>query len=143
MKSLFLSLMAAFCITGASAADLVRLPYAMATPSEKQMSGCDTIYTMPTTRPEFPGGMDALYDFYFKHLPAGYDMAMSMSPKIILLKVFINSKGEVVNAKILRTFNADYSNEVISVTEKLPVFTPATYKGRNVCAYSIIKLYFN
>lgn len=129
-----------FC--SATAAELVRLPYVLATPAEKEMSKCDTIYTMPTANAEFPGGMDALYDFYFKNLPAEYEMVMNMSPNIILLKAFINDKGEIANAKILRSFNPSYSSAVISVTEKLPVFKPAVYKGRNVCSYRIIKLYF-
>lgn len=133
---------AAFCSNMSAAGELVRLPYVLSSATEKQMSGCDTIYTMPTTHAEFPGGMDALYDFYFKNLPKGYDLVSNMSSNIILLKVFINDKGEVVDAKILRAFNPAYSEEVISVTEKLPVFTPAKYNGRNVCAYRIIKLYF-
>lgn len=143
MKKFVLSLFFAMGAYAASAAELVRLPYVLATPAEKQMSSCDTIYTMPTSPAEFPGGMDALYDFYFKSLPKGYDMAMNMSAKIILVKIFVNDKGEVADAKVLKAFNNDYSSEVISVTEKLPRFNPAEYNGRKVCSYRIIKLYFN
>lgn len=127
---------------GSASAELVRLPYKMATAEEKQMSGCDTIYTMPTKHAEFPGGMDALYDFYFKHLPKGYDLVTNMSSNIILLKVFINDKGEVNDAKVLKSFNPDFTAEVVSVTEKLPNFEPAVFEGRKVCAYRIVKLYF-
>ena len=69
-------------------------------------------------------------------------MVMNMSSNIILLKAFINDKGEIANAKVLRSFNPDYTSAVVSVTEKLPAFKPATFKGRNVCSYRIIKLYF-
>ena len=143
MKKFALSLLVAFPAFTASAAELVRLPYALASSSEKEMSGCDTIYTMPTVNAEFPGGMDALYDFYFRNLPKEYEMVMNMSSNIILLKAFINDKGEIANAKVLRSFNPDYTSAVVSVTEKLPAFKPATFKGRNVCSYRIIKLYFN
>lgn len=142
MRKFVFAIVAALGLSNAVAAELVRLPYAMASAEEKAMSGCDTIYTMPTANAEFPGGMDALYDFYFRNLPKEYEMVMSMSPNIILLKAFINSKGEIANAKVLRSFNPAYSDAVISVTEKLPAFKPAVYKGRDVCSYRIIKLYF-
>lgn len=142
MKKFVFTLLAATALCSASATELVRLPYAMASAAEKEMSGCDTIYTMPTANAEFPGGMDALYDFYFRNLPKEYEMVMSMSPNIILLKAFINDKGEIANAKVLRSFNPAYSDAVVSVTEKLPAFKPAVYKGHDVCSYRIIKLYF-
>lgn len=115
-----------------------RLPYVL----DASGVGCDTIYTLPDAPANYVGGMDSMYTAFSKQLTHAENLTTYMSTNIILVKILVNEKGEILNAKILRSFSEEYSQDVMAVLEKFPVFTPAKQKGRAVCSYKIIKLYF-
>lgn len=126
----------AFCL-GSQAQE--RLPYVI----EPGTADCDTIYTLPTSEAVFEGGNDAMYDFYFDKLKHSADLLTYMSSNLVLLKILVNSKGELVSSKVLRSFNSEYGEDVKTVTDNgFPVLVPAQYEGRAVCSYRILKLYF-
>ena len=125
-----------------SASAIERLPYTIANEEERRLGGCDTLYTMPDVVAEFPGGRDAMYDFFFKELKGECKLETYLSSKMVLMKLFITSAGDVAGFRVMHAFSQDCAGEVGRVVKMFPKFTPALQGGRPVCSYKILKLYF-
>lgn len=115
-----------------------RLPYVLG----MGVSGCDTIYSLPTKEANFIGGNDEMYDFYFKNLKSSESLTINMSPNIVLVKIVVDDAGTVKSARILRSFNPEYNQDILDVTNSFPILQPAVFEGRNVCSTKIVKLYY-
>jgi TonB family protein len=80
----------------------------------------------------FPCGTDSLYKFldaHTKYPPAARENNIQGT---VWLSFFINEEGAAENVKIIRDIGGGCGKEAIRVIQSMPLWKPATYKGRPV-----------
>lgn len=113
-----------------------RLPYVVDT----GIAGCDTLYTLPEKKADFPGGMNALCEFMNANMKSKVNFIPAMAAHRIMLKFKIASDGKILESKILVPTSPSFDKEVSSAIAKFPDFVPAKYGGKNVCSILILPL---
>ncbi len=113
-----------------------RLPYVVV----QNQNGCDTVYTLPERKAEFPGGMNAMYAFFTDNMKESANFISSMSSRRMLLKIMVDDNGSVADSKIMMPSSTPLDEEVLRVVTLFPDMVPAKYNGRDVCSYLIIPL---
>ncbi|HOI26056.1 MAG TPA: hypothetical protein PLN63_03665 [Paludibacteraceae bacterium] len=132
--TIILVLLALVSMAGAQ----TRLPYVFG--NGLNGDGCDTIYTLPNKKAEFPGGMNAMYEFFTDNLKENVNFISSMSAHRMLLKIRVGANGEVLESKIMMPSATALDEDVLRVVSMFPDMIPAKFEGRDVCSYLIIPL---
>jgi len=83
---------------------------------------------LPSSAPEFPGGMSAWLAFLSRHLHS----PSSLEPgekKTVMVQFYVDTEGNITNFKIVQSAGKEYDNEVIRVLKKMPRWKPAIQNG--------------
>ncbi|MCQ2195506.1 MAG: hypothetical protein MJZ28_11215 [Paludibacteraceae bacterium] len=113
-----------------------RLPYVL----RGDVAGCDTVYTLPNQKAEFPGGMQAMYDFLNDNIKNNVNFVPAMSSRRVLLKMLVDSEGAIVETKLMMPTSTSLDDDLLRVVSTFPDMVPARYGNREVCSYLIIPL---
>lgn len=113
-----------------------RLPYVL----QKDALICDTIYTLPDAKAQFPGGTSAMYNFFKKNLDHSEELTNLSFSRRLLINLLIDEQGKIVSHEITVSLTPEYDTDALQVVAKLPDFIPAKANGRNVCSYLMIPL---
>lgn len=92
-------------------------------------------FSMVDVKPEFPGGMDAFYQFIAKN----YRMpdVKGLSGKVITTFV-IEKDGSIEEVKIIRDLGYGTGNEAIRTLKNSPKWIPAEQNGQKVrCFFAL------
>ena len=87
------------------------------------------IYQQVEQRPEFPGGLQAFYEFIGKNYRV--PKVKSLKGKVFVQFV-IEKDGSVTDIKVVRDLGHGTAKEAIRVLKKSPKWTPGVQKGKNV-----------
>ena len=136
MKTNFFILVALMLTSFISVEAQNRLPYVL----RGDVNGCDTVYTLPERKAEFPGGMNAMYEFLNENIKNSVNFVPAMSSHRILVKMLINSEGTIVETKLMMPSATSLDDELLKVFSTFPDMIPAQYGNRDVCSYLIITL---
>ena len=108
----------------------------VAVPNEEK----DSVYTILTKSAEFPGGMDALFQFIKNNLVyPNYEKEVGIEGTVYL-EFIVRKTGEIDNIKLLRGIKGgpELDKEAIRIVKKMPKWNPGSVDGRNVS--SIMRL---
>lgn len=133
-KQITITILSLFAFIYASAQS--RLPYVVDT----GIAGCDTLYTLPEKKAEFPGGMVALCEFFNDNMKSKVNFIPAMAAHRILLRIKVAANGEILEAKIMVPTSPSFDKDVNGVIARFPNFIPAKYEGRNVCSVLILPI---
>ena len=75
------------------------------------------IYGIVDVKPDFPGGIDAFYRFFFKNFKSPEEMDI---PYKMFVQFVVEKDGTLTNIKAVRTPNLDVTQEVLRVLKKSP-----------------------
>ncbi|MBP5455013.1 MAG: hypothetical protein J6Y37_00755 [Paludibacteraceae bacterium] len=136
MKTNFFILVALMLTSFISVEAQNRLPYVL----RGDVNGCDTVYTLPERKAEFPGGMNAMYEFLNENIKNSVNFVPAMSSHRILVKMLVNDEGAIVETKLMMPSGTSLDDELLKVFSTFPDMVPARYGNRDVCSYLIVTL---
>lgn len=98
-------------------------------PVEDKIIDENEIYHQVEQRPEFPGGLQAFYEFVGKNYRV--PKVKSLKGKVFVQFV-IEKDGSVTDIKVVRDLGHGTAKEAIRVLKKSPKWTPGVQNGKNV-----------
>ncbi len=100
------------------------------------------IFTIVEQMPEFPGGMEALYQFLAANIkyPGGPDDCVSGK---IIVSFVIEKDGTVSDAKVVRKLHPAFDAEALRVVKLMPKWEPGRQEGKPVRVQFNLPINFN
>ena len=89
------------------------------------------IFTIVEQMPEFPGGMEALYQFLAANIKYPGTKDVSVVGKVIVSFV-IEKDGTVSDAKVVRKLHPAFDEEALRVVKLMPKWEPGRQDGKPV-----------
>lgn len=89
------------------------------------------IFTIVEQMPEFPGGMEALYQFLASNIkyPGGPDDCVNGK---VIVSFVIEKDGTVSDAKVVRKLHPAFDEEALRVVKLMPKWEPGRQDGKPV-----------
>lgn len=104
----------------------------------------NTIYSVPETFPEFPGGMQALMRYLSENVKYPTVAAENGIQGRAVCSLVINKDGTVSDVEIARSAgDPSLDKEALRVVRSLPLWKPGTIKGKPVRVKFTIPINFN
>lgn len=102
-----------------------------------------TTYAFAEIAPEYPGGIDAMYQFISKNVnyPAK-EKWKGVTAKVVT-RFSISKEGDVTNIAILSKTPEAFNQEVIRVMKLMPKWKPGIVNGQPVEVYFTLPVMFN
>lgn len=104
--------------------------------SDSQEQGEDNqIYTVTEKIAEFPGGINALFDFINKNLTYPKECISNNIEGKIMLKIIVEKDGRISSAKVSESSADKHSaliREALRLASIMPKWIPAEYRGNNL-----------
>lgn len=100
------------------------------------------IFTIVEQMPEFPGGMEALYQFLAANIkyPGGPDDCVSGK---VFVTFVIEKDGTVSDAKVVRKLHPAFDAEALRVVKLMPKWEPGRQEGKPVRVQFNLPINFN
>ncbi len=136
MKKTFLTLITLFIVSVFTAFSQQGLPYEI----QENAEVCDTIFTLPDEKAQFPGGTSDLMHFFTDNSKFSSEMVNIGGTRSLTLKLLIDDMGNIVKTDIRRSLSEEYDEDALAIVAKFPQLSPAKVKGRAVCSYLVIPL---
>ncbi len=89
------------------------------------------IFTIVEQMPEFPGGMEALYQFLAANIKYPGTKDVCVSGKVFVTFV-IEKDGTVSDAKVVRKLHPAFDEEALRVVKLMPKWKPGQQDGKPV-----------
>lgn len=102
----------------------------------------ETIFTVVEQMPEFPGGMEALYQFLAANIkyPGGPDDCVNGK---VIVSFVIEKDGTVSDAKVVRKLHPAFDEEALRVVKLMPKWEPGRQEGKPVRVQFNLPINFN
>ncbi|MCC8146848.1 MAG: TonB family protein [Bacteroidales bacterium] len=92
----------------------------------------EPIYNDPQTKPEFPGGFQALSRFLFTNIQYPASARTQRIQGRVWCSFVVNKDGSVSDVKVERGIHISLDQEASKVLKKMPPWTPGTINGQPV-----------
>ena len=105
----------------------------------------DSIYQFPTKSPEFPGGMDQLFQYLKKNLKYPESAKELGLQGTVYLEFIVRKTGEIDNIKLLRGIKGgqELEREAIRIVKTMPKWNPGAMEGRTVSSIMRLPIKFH
>ncbi len=138
-KAIFLSITLTLSLTAAAQAPQKTAPAAQPRSAQTEES---KIFTVVEEAPEFPGGLEALYQFLAANIkyPGGPDDCVSGK---VFVSFVIEKDGTVSDAKVVRKLHPAFDAEALRVVKLMPKWEPGRQDGKPVRVQFNLPINFN
>jgi len=92
----------------------------------------DKVFVMVEVPPEFPGGDNAMLEFFSDNSFFVEKPVSKSINGVIFVQFIIETDGSVSNVKILKGLNPEVDEKLVKVISMMPKWTPGTQNGENV-----------
>ena len=123
--------MAVFCLTTVSAQKTVV--------SQKN----DQIFDVVEQMPEYPGGMQALFEFLKENIKYPEDAQKQKVEGRVLAKFVVETDGSISNIEVVKHAFPSLDAEAVRVIQAMPNWTPGKQKGQAVRVKYVVPINFN
>lgn len=130
-KLLLMSLMAIFCLTTVSAQKTVV--------SQKN----DKVFDVVEQMPEYPGGMQALFEFLKQNIKYPEDAQKQKVEGRVLAKFVVETDGSISNIEVVKHAFPSLDAEAERVIQSMPKWMPGKQKGQPVRVKFVLPVSFN
>lgn len=102
----------------------------------------ESIFTVVEQMPEYPGGMEALYQFLAANIkyPGGPEDCVSGK---VIVSFVIEKDGTVSDAKVVRKLHPAFDAEALRVVKLMPKWEPGRQEGKPVRVQFNLPINFN
>jgi len=126
-----MSLMAVFCLTTVSAQKTVV--------SQKN----DQVFDVVEQMPEYPGGMQALFEFLKENIKYPEDAQKQKVEGRVLAKFVVETDGSISNIEVVKHAFPSLDAEAVRVIQAMPKWSPGKQKGQAVRVKYVVPINFN
>lgn len=130
-KLLLMLLMAVFCLTTVSAQKTVV--------SQKN----DKVFDVVEQMPEYPGGMQALFEFLKQNIKYPEDAQKQKVEGRVLAKFVVETDGSISNIEVVKHAFPSLDAEAERVIQSMPKWMPGKQKGQPVRVKFVLPVSFN
>ena len=130
-KLVLMSLMAVFCLTTVSAQKTVV--------SQKN----DKVFDVVEQMPEYPGGMQALFEFISKNIKYPADAQKQKVEGRVLAKFVIETDGSISDIEVVKNAFPSLDAEAVRVIQAMPKWIPGRQKGQAVRVKFVMPINFS
>ena len=110
--------------------------------SEVPDEEAEEIFTIVEDQPEFPGGIQAFYEFVGKHLKyPSQARRMGIQGKVYLQFV-VDKDGSLSDMVIVKGIGAGLDKEALRVMKLVPKFKPGKQRGKPVRVRMVVPIHF-
>ena len=96
----------------------------------------------PFTPPEFPGGVDAMFQFLRENTVFPEEARNRGFQGTVFMHFRVTKDGSVTNVHVVRGVGGGLDEEAIRVVQSMPRWTPATQFGEPICTPNSIPIRF-
>jgi len=139
MKKTILTLVTLFIASMFTAFSQQRPPFEL---RENAEGVCDTVWTQPSGKVQFPGGTSDMMRFFKDNSKFSSEMVNINGSRRLTLKLLVDDSGKVIKTEIRTSLSPEFDEDALNIVEKFPELTPAKEKGRAVCSYLVIPLQY-
>lgn len=111
-------------------------------PDELDDPDDDPVYTFVPQKPQFPGGIEALFDFISRNVVYPQSAKENGIVGKVIVQFVVNKKGKVEKVQVVRGVDPILDQQAIKVVEKLPDWTPGEQNGKAVSVYYTLPISF-
>ncbi len=108
-------------------------------PEEEEV---DEIFTIVEDQPEFPGGMQAFYQFVGKKIKYPSQARRMGIEGRVYVEFIVDKDGSVTNVRSVKGIGAGCDEEAVRVMKTVPKFKPGKQRGRPVKVKMVMPIYF-
>ena len=130
-KLVLMSLMAVFCLTTVSAQKTVV--------SQKN----DKVFDVVEQMPEYPGGMQALFEFISQNIKYPADAQKQKVEGRVLAKFVIETDGSISDIEVVKHAFPSLDAEAVRVIQAMPKWIPGRQKGQAVRVKFVMPINFS
>ena len=94
------------------------------------------------TRPEFPGGMDKMFDYLSKNIKYPTEALNEGIQGKVYVEFVVEKDGSISNSRIIRGIGYGCDKEALRVINEMPNWAPGTLNGEPVRVKHILPLNF-
>ena len=123
--------MAVFCLTTVSAQKTVV--------SQKN----DQVFDVVEQMPEYPGGMQALFEFLKENIKYPEDAQKQKVEGRVLAKFVVETDGSISNIEVVKHAFPSLDAEAVRVIQAMPKWSPGKQKGQAVRVKYVVPINFN
>lgn len=109
---------------------------------EPDEEAVDEVFTVVENQPEFPGGLEAFYEFVgneIKYPSAARRLGIEGK---VFVQFVVDKTGDVTNIEVVRGIGAGCDEEAVRVMNMVPNFIPGKQRGRAVKVRMVVPIYF-
>jgi protein TonB len=99
------------------------------TPGHMQVQPGGGAENRPDKAPEFPGGEEAMGDFFTQNVQVPVKAKQARVTGDVLVTATVGTDGKLVNPKIAKGLTPECNAEALRVVQLLPAWQPATRRG--------------
>ena len=111
--------------------------------SEASSVSDDQVFTVVETNPEFPGGMEALYQYIANNIQYPQLARDNAITGKVYVTFVVEKDGRITNPKILRDIGGGCGAEAVRVVKSMPRWTPGKQQGKPVRVQFNLPVIFN
>jgi protein TonB len=113
--------------------------FEMQDPKEEEV---DEVFTVVEDQPEFPGGIQAFYEFVGKELKYPSQARRLGVEGRVYIEFVVGKDGELTNFTVVKGVGAGCDEEAIRVMKLVPKFKPGKQRGKAVKVRMVMPIYF-
>ncbi|MGI4735277.1 MAG: energy transducer TonB [Janthinobacterium lividum] len=99
------------------------------TPGNMQVQAGGGADNRPDHAPEFPGGAEAMGDFFTEHVQVPNKARAARVAGDVIVMATVGTDGKLSNPKIAKGLSPECNAEALRVVQTLPPWQPATRRG--------------
>ncbi len=92
----------------------------------------EMVYTVVEEQPEYPGGMDAMYDFLGDNIQYTEEAKAKNVTGKVFVTFTVGSNGKIRDVKLLKGIGFGLDEEALRVVKAMPKWQPGRKGGENV-----------
>lgn len=105
-------------------------------------SGTGEVFTIVEELPEYPGGIDALYQHVLSEIRYPKKARINEVEGQVVVQFVVEKVGSISNVKAIKGIDPDCDQEAIRVIQTAASFTPGSQRGKKVRVQMIIPIIF-
>ena len=94
------------------------------------------------TKPSFPGGPNALFDYLEKKMKYPYSTTMGQQETVVKLKFLVNEDGSLSNISVINEVDDDLGVAAVHIVQMMPPWKPARQNGAPIAQAVILPIPF-
>jgi TonB family protein len=101
-----------------------------------------TVHKFAETLPEYPGGMEKLFQYLSKNVRYPENCRKKMISGVVLSEFIVEKDGSISNIKVIVSADPDLDAEAIRVISSFPKWIPGTQQGKPVRVFFQLPIRF-